>query len=235
MNRTILFDLDGVIVDSMPAHAEAWQLTFAQVLRVQIPEDIIYQVEGKPNKDVITDVMSVTESDKLIDEDLLLRLNEAKNKIFGRIFKISAIPGAIELIKILFNMGYQMGVATGSNKDLAEEMLTLLAVRSYFTDIVCGEEVTNGKPDPEPYLTLLRKLNGEKQHALVIENAPLGVQSARAAGLICLAVASNNSKSVLKDATLVFDDLKEMQKFFENEYRLTSGLGVWQVDGKVKI
>ena len=67
---------------------------------------------------------------------------------------------------------------------------------------------------------------------MVIENAPLGVQSARAAGLICLAVASNNSEAALKDATLVFDGLDEMQLFFENEFQSTSGSGKWRVDGE---
>lgn len=235
MKRSILFDLDGVIVDSMPTHAQAWRFAFEQVLRVQIPEELIYRVEGKPNKEVIKDVMSVLGIEQLIDEDLLFQLNQAKNKLFERIFKIKAVPGAIDLIKSLFNMGYRMGVATGSNKELTEDLLTALAVRTYFTEIVCGEEVSKGKPDPDPYLKLLRKLNGEQQLALVIENAPLGIKSARAAGLICLAVASNNPALQLKEADMIFENLKEMQRFFEIEYQLTSGIGVWKVDGKLNL
>jgi beta-phosphoglucomutase len=132
-------------------------------------------------------------------------------------------------------MGYKLGVATGSNKKQAEEMLSALALRQYFMEIVSGEEVNKGKPDPEPFVKLLRKLNAERNLALVIENAPLGIQSAKAAGLACLAVASNNPVEGLREADIVFDNLSNMQIFFEKEYQLTSGKGGWKVDGRLNL
>lgn len=232
--RTILFDLDGVIIDSMPTHAQAWQLAFEQVLQMQIPKDIIYLVEGKPNRDVVEDVMREAGLNHSVGEDLFFQLNETKNKIFSSIFSIKAVPGAIALIKTLYKMGYRLGVATGSNQDLAEEMLTGIGVYSFFSSLVCGEDVTHGKPDPEPYLKLLEKLNGTKDQSLVIENAPLGVQAARAGGLICLAITSNNSAVQLKEATCVFDSLNEIQILLENEYQSTSGTGTWRLFEDVK-
>ena len=233
--RTILFDLDGVIIDSMPAHAQAWQLAFEQVLRIQISKNIIYMVEGKPNGDVFKDVMCEAGLNHLIEEDLFFQINETKNKIFESIFTLKAVPDAIALIKCVYKMGYRLGVATGSNQGFAEEMLTGLGIYPFFSSIVSGEDVAHGKPDPESYLKLVEKLHGTKEQSLVIENAPLGVQAARAAGLICLAVASNNSPAKLSDASMVFENLNEIQRFFENEYQFTSGKGNWQVDGKLKI
>jgi HAD superfamily hydrolase (TIGR01509 family) len=225
--RSILFDLDGVIIDSMPYHARAWQLAFKDEMLVDISADIFFKVEGKPNRDVIEDVAAVLKIPQTIGKELSAKLDASKNRNFDKIFLLQEVAGASELIKFLHGLGYHMGVATGSHRQLAQELLSQLGLLRYFTDLVGAEDVKNGKPHPEPYLNLLEKLEGDKNQALVIENAPLGVQSALAAGLTCFAITSNNTASDLNEATLVFDCLDDIRMFLENEYKFSHGKGDW--------
>ncbi len=225
--RSILFDLDGVLIDSMPYHARAWQLAFKQEMQIDLPEDIFYLVEGKPNRDVIADVSSTLELSQSIGKELSEKLNTSKNLIFDELFLLTEVPGATELVKYLHGLGYNLGVATGSNRKLAEELLFQLGLLQYFSKLVGGEDVKNGKPHPEPYLSLLEKLEGNKDQALVIENAPLGVRSAFAAGIPCLAITSNDKVIDLNEAALVFDSLDSIRILLENEHKSSYGMGKW--------
>ena len=229
LTRSILFDLDGVIIDSMPTHAHAWQLACKQILNVQISKEFIYQVEGKTNAVVIHEISESFMKPLTIGPELAVRVNERKNRIFSENFQLKAVPGVVELIKKLRELDYRLGVATGSNRNLTEEMLNHLGVRSFFSAMVCGEDVIHCKPHPEPYLKLLERLQGSKLQSLVIENAPLGVQSANAAGLTCLALTSNNDAVRLKEATLVFDSHKDIWKKLEKEHNYSGGKGEWKL------
>lgn len=225
--RSILFDLDGVLIDSMPYHARAWQLAFKQEMQIDLPEDIFYKVEGKPNRDVIKAVAASLELPQSIGKELSEKLNTSKNLNFDELFLLKEVPGATELTKYLHSLGYNLGVATGSNRKLAEGLLFQLGLLRYFAKLVGAEDVKNGKPHPEPYLTLLEKLEGNKDQALVIENAPLGVLSACAAGIPCLAITSNNKVSDLNEAALVFDSLDGIRILLEHEHKSSHGKGKW--------
>lgn len=228
MTRTILFDMDGVIVDSMAFHATAWQEAIQEGAGIIIPHHLVYESEGKNSSAFIRDVAQRYQTE--ISEAQFKQIDLLKSKIFleNRVLKI--IPGIEDLLRSLSEMGYKLGVATGSSLDIAQQTLFELGFLDYFSTLVTAEDVKNGKPDPEPYQLLLNRLGGIKEQAVVIENAPLGVQSARAAEIFCIAVATTNPEPVLSEASRVLNDLPAVLNFLRNEYNQSQGIGPWQFD-----
>lgn len=226
MTRAILFDMDGVIVDSMAIHAMAWQKAIEQHTGIVISHSFVYEREGKNSAAFIRDVGLMYQLE-LSDQEIQ-KIDQTKSEIFLENHTLKRLPGIETLVKFLFDLGYRLGIATGSTLPIAQRALSDLGFEDYFSVIVTAEDVKNGKPDPQPYELLLERLGGLQDQALVIENAPLGVQSARAAGLFCIAVTTTNSENVLEHASVVLKDLYAVLSFLEEEYRQSQGSGPWQ-------
>ena len=106
--------------------------------------------------------------------------------------------------------GFRLGLVTGTAR---HELLKILpkGLRKFFDAIITGDEVTHGKPHPEPYQKALKMLQCKKSDAIVIENAPFGIQSAKAAGLKCFAIETSLPKKYLKQADFVFHSFKHLK------------------------
>jgi len=110
---------------------------------------------------------------------------------------------------------------------VTEELLAKTGIRKYFSTLITSEDVHFSKPNPQPYQKLLQHLDTKPDQSLVIENAPLGIDSGLAAGLICLAVTTTNPPEILSKASKVFGNLDEIRDFLVRDYELTSGEGKW--------
>lgn len=225
MTRAILFDLDGVLIDSMRCHARTWQTAIKTQLNIELPEEYFLINEGRNSKDILVELIQNHEIDA--DENTWKNVSDYRDQLFLEAFTPRLVNGAKELVTMLYGYGYRLGVATGSTRQVVEELLSKTGIRDYFSDLVASEDVQFSKPDPQPYQMLLQHLQVRPEQSLVIENAPLGLDSALAAGLICLAVATTNAPDVLAQASLVFSNLSEIEKFLEYEYSQTNGAGVW--------
>jgi beta-phosphoglucomutase len=209
---TVIFDMDGVITDTMPYHFQVWQDLFVRE-GVPVTHEDIYKREGQKGIDSVREIFA--EYGKPFSEEHALRLLKEKEELFQKVFKRHFIPGAIDFIRELHTQGFKLALVTGTSRTEAMKLLPA-DLFELFNASVCGNEVKNGKPDPEPYLTALQKLSIEGADAVVIENAPFGIRSAKAAGIKCLALETSLPKPYLTQADGIFEsfgDLKLHVKF----------------------
>lgn len=204
---TLIFDMDGVITDTMPYHFRAWKSVFATQGITASHEDI-YKREGQKGIDSVRELFS--EKDKPFNEAIAKGLLLKKEKLFKRIFLRKFIPGSRTFIKKSFAQGFKLALVTGTSRHEAQKLLPK-ELWDCFEVTVCGSDVQNGKPHPEPYLKALTKLNVKAKEAVVIENAPFGIRSAKAAGLICLALETSLPASYLSGADQIFPSFKAIE------------------------
>lgn len=204
--QAIIFDMDGVIVDSMPYHFIAWY----EALRpfgVRVSCFDVYAREGEKWDTSMRDFL--TAAGVQPTDDLLHRIFESRKKIFRRYFRRHIFKGATEFIECLANKGYTLALVTGTTRKGVMKILPG-SIRKHFSVVVCGDDVKQGKPHPEPYLRAAKDLGVEPKKCVVIENAPYGIASAKKAGMFCVAVTTSLPKEYLKKADTAVNELSDI-------------------------
>lgn len=205
--KAILFDMDGVLVDSMHYHAEAWDTTL-KTIGITIDKKIIYELEGANYRQVINTILN--QFQRYPTEEEIQELGRKKIHAFEQIERAKPFDGITELLESL-RPKYMLGVVSGSNKKTVHAIINTFFPNT-FQVIIDGEVTRISKPSPEPYLIAVSRLGIPAEECLVIENAPLGIQSAKSAGLRCIAVATYLDKRYLKDADMIAEDHKDIGK-----------------------
>jgi len=207
--RAIIFDMDGVIVDSMPYHFIAWYEALRPWgIRVSCFE--VYAQEGERWETTLRGLLKrerIKPTQKVLNAIFSLR-----QKIFKRYFKRCIFPGAYELLVDLRKQGFMLGLVTGSPLHEVQRILPV-NLRRLFTAVVAGNQIKKGKPHPEPYLNAARLLGLGPGSCLVIENAPFGIISAKKAGMSCIAVSTSLPKEYLADADIVVSQLSQISSY----------------------
>ncbi len=198
--------MDGVIVDSMPYHFISW-FEALQKYGVSVSPLDIYEKEGEKSDICIKyffNKKNVNIGDTTIKEVLNLR-----NKIFKKYFKLHLFPGIENVLKTLKQKGYLLAIVTGSSRNKVATMLPK-KISSIFDVIVSADMLKKGKPFPEPYLMAAKKLSVKPSQCVAIENAPYGIQSAKAAKIYCIAITTSLPKQYLKQADKIYNDIKDV-------------------------
>ncbi len=209
--KAIIFDMDGVITDTMPDHFEAWR-SVLRMRGITVTHLDIYRREGQRG---ITSVKEIFEEyNQPFNLDVANEILLQKEELFKKNTRRRFIVGTRDFLKYLHKNGFVLAIVTGTAR---HEMLRILPEDIYklFTVVVTGDDVINGKPSPEPYLLALKKLALLANDALVVENAPFGIASAKAANLRCLAIATSLPPEYLKAADNVFSSIKELREDIE--------------------
>ena len=199
--KTLIFDLDGVLVDSMPYHVEAMQHIFDQI-DVYMDQQMIYEREGEKTIEIVRMLLEKAGSDD--DRFDLEAIVEQYIAEFNLIVVLHAFEGMPECLEVL-KQRYTLAVVSGSDKPIVHNILKRM-YPGLFSVVVTGDDVVNGKPAPDPYLKAVEMLAMQKSECIVIENAPVGVQAAKAAGLCCIAVPTYLEPDKLHQADLVVTD-----------------------------
>jgi beta-phosphoglucomutase len=200
MLKAIIFDVDGVLVDSMRFQADAWVKAFNEV-GITITRRDIYELEGSNDSRLIKAIFEKAgrEHEPWHLEQLPEKKREALE--FDRIQPFEGIPECLRELK----QHFKLAMVSGSNRDTVEKIGNKF-FPGCFDVIINGSDLERGKPDPDPFLKALEKLDLTKNECIVVENAPLGITAARRAGLYCVAVASMLEPEMVQHADLVLKD-----------------------------
>ncbi|MDR2139664.1 MAG: HAD hydrolase-like protein [Tannerella sp.] len=185
--KAVLFDMDGVLYDSMPSHAEAWAAVMAKH-GYRFSREDAYLNEGRTGAATIR---LVCEREGIsLSEREIEALYDEKMTYFRSLPAPGAIPGVYDLLKKVTEAGLEIMVVTGSgHADLTDRLNRTFPGIAFRRDrMITAFDVTHGKPHPEPYLMALDWGGWRPWEAIAVENAPLGIASALAAGLFTIAV-----------------------------------------------
>ncbi|NQT75410.1 MAG: beta-phosphoglucomutase family hydrolase [Candidatus Omnitrophica bacterium] len=203
--QAAIFDLDGVIVNTVPLHFRAWQRMFAEYGREFTFEEYKEKVDGIPRKDGARAVLT-----DLSDEELE-KAGSKKQCYFLEYLNSEEIPvykTTVDLIKALKKEKIKRGAISSSKNCLA--ILKKANLIDLFDVIITGNDVTKGKPDPRVFLTAAEKMSVEPAGCVVFEDAVLGVEAAKRAKMKCVGIDRYGKPERLKKADLVVSDLGEV-------------------------
>jgi beta-phosphoglucomutase len=202
--RAIIFDMDGVLVESMSYHYQAMKTAIKEVASIDLDKRTFYLLEGMPTAEMAleilkikgyVDVKNITNTDIQISENIAKR----KKELFKQLY---VIPKPFVGVKKLITntlAGCSKAVVTGSAKDEVDKIIHEIFGTDAFNIIINGDQFEGkGKPDPASFEVALQRLNVKAPDAVVVENAPLGVKAANSAGILCI-VTLNRSPLALSD------------------------------------
>jgi HAD superfamily hydrolase (TIGR01509 family) len=219
-----IFDMDGVLYDSMPAHDRSWRQTMDERNLQHIPYEFYLQ-EGRVGKSTINAVFQRNLQRDATEEEVQ-RIYARKTELFQQYNSGATMPGAKEVVDYVREKGLTPVLVTGSGQPSLLDRLDL-DFPGIFTPatMVTAFDVVNGKPDPEPFLMGLKKGGHLKPNqAIVIENAPLGIEAAVAAGIFTIAVNTGPlPDKILRDAgaSVIFNSMRKLLEALPEILRLT--------------
>ena len=219
--KAIFFDMDGVLFDSMKFHARAWAKAMNDI-GIPFTEHEAYMHEGRTGHSTI-DLAFNREFGRDTTEEEKQEIYKLKSRYFEAYGNSPVMPFAGELLRKIKNQGLQIYLVTGSG-----QASLLDGLQVHFPGIfkkermVTAFDVTQGKPHPEPYLQALKKSGLTRAEVAVVENAPLGVESAKAAGLFVIAINTGPlDEKVLWEsgADVVLDGMEDLYQKWEKFYQ----------------
>ncbi len=202
----VLFDLDGVLIDSPAAHATAWAEIF-QPFGIELPPRRLHLDEGRKSLDIARRIAD--EYNLGLDDRRLLELIAKKRRIYRRHAPESMRDGVREVLEAVRDLDWLIGLVSGSAPENIFAVLTRDDV-GLFDTVVTEADYDAGKPDPEPFLIACRRLGAEPHVSIAVENAILGVEAAKSAGMKVIALTSTLSRRDLKRADYIIDDIAEL-------------------------
>jgi beta-phosphoglucomutase len=206
--EAILFDMDGVVLDSFATHLLAWQEALAP-LGIRMTADDLAPLEGMPTSPMAR-LLVERRLGRPGSRDEVERVAATKRTLFGRYLRLQSIPDIVQLLHDLRGRGYRLGLVTGGTRGIVDRAMECLGVAVLFEVIVTSEDTLMGKPAPEPYSTAAARLGLAPSKCLAVENAPLGIQSARKAGMSCVALETTLPAERLGGAERVFCNVADL-------------------------
>lgn len=209
MLKGLLFDMDGVLVNNLEIHRQA----FAEFFRrygVERSFDELSRVFGKGNDDIMGELMPAD----VVERVGIRQLGYEKEAIYREIYAPIIVPqeGLCDLLAESVRRGLRMAVGSSGYKANVDFVLDKCDIRRYFDATVAGDEVTRCKPDPEIYLTAAAKIGVAADECIVFEDAEAGIEAAKRAGMKVVALATTFDRAFLQstDADLIIDDFRDI-------------------------
>ncbi len=205
-NLAIIWDMDGVIVDTGAYHRDAWIEAFGKRGIDFTTEDFVATF-GTRNDNVIRRMLGRKTPTELIRE-----ISEEKEADYRRRIaeSIVALPGAVALLEDLAVAHFKQAIATSAPPANVRQIMCVLGLDRYFNCMVTEKDVSEGKPSPQSFLLAAKTLNVLTANCIVIEDAITGVSAARRAGMRCVAVTTSHPRRNLGQADFIVDSLEEL-------------------------
>jgi len=202
----VIFDMDGVLVDSTEAHYLSWE-KIGQEIGHPYPKDLFLKTYGMHNRQSMPLWLG-----RDISEKEMAALAERKEALYRDLARhtVKPIPGVVALIKALADDGFLLAVGSSGPTANVAMALEILGVQPFFKALSTGDEVKEGKPHPAIFLNAAKKLGLRPEHCAVIEDAPQGIQAAKAAQMFAIAIPTSRAKAQLTQADWVADSLYDV-------------------------
>ena len=208
--EAILFDLDGVIIDSEPLHEKAYRQTSLHLGRDLTREEVA-ALRGTVDEIGAAKLLEYNPGATLTVSQVM----EYNNDIYKAMFdQIRLVPGSREFIQKAHKKGFKLGLTTSALQENQQRIFEKYNLWPFFSTIITGQDIINGKPHPEPYLKTAEKLGVAPANALVIEDSVNGVRSGRAAGCRVIAITTSFPRERLMElqADFVVDSFAELER-----------------------
>lgn len=210
MKNTVIFDMDGVIVDTEPLHKTAYYQHFAE-LNIDVDSELFSKFTGKSTKNVYQMIKDIFGIQTNVEE-----LTERKRTIFYGLFDsdpaLKLLDGVEVLIKNLHSANFQLILASSAAKSTIDRVFKRFNLFPFFSHLLSGEDFPESKPNPAIFIEAQRLSGNDKSDCIVIEDSTNGILAANGAGIFCIGYKSENSKNQnYESADLVinhFDELK---------------------------
>lgn len=216
MIKTVIFDMDGVIVDTEPVHKYAYFKHYKE-LNIPVTEELFATFTGQSTKNVYQILKDKFDLKEEVN-DLVLRKRTIFNEAFDTKPDLYLIDGVEKLIKDLYNNGMELILASSASKSTIDRVFNRFELNQYFTHKVSGENFPQSKPDPAIFLHAADLAKSEHSECIVIEDSKNGVEAALRASLYCLGYKSVNSKQQdISKANCIVDDFNAIDANFIKE------------------
>jgi len=202
--KAVIFDWDGVVIDSSTQHERSWEI-LAQEISKPLPDGHFLLGFGKKNALIIPEILGWA-----TDPAAITALSNRKEEIYRELVQASGVhvlPGARELLTALRAAGIPRSIGSSTPRSNLDAILPVTGLADLFDAIACGDDVTHGKPAPDIFLLAAKKLHMPPADCLVIEDAHVGLEAARRAGMATLAVATTNPLADLQYADAAVESL----------------------------
>jgi sugar-phosphatase len=200
-----VFDLDGTLVNTEPGNRARWTRLF-DTHGAPYDDALIASFAGRRGREVLTELAHLFPG-RTVEE---LFREVISYDLGPDVLDAVAVPGAVALVRSISARRVPIGVVTSGGRRYAERQLARLGIRELFEVLVTAEDVVEGKPSPEGFLTACARLGVSPGEAVAFEDAPAGVAAAKAAGMPTVGVATTQSREALAAADLVVRDLTEV-------------------------
>jgi len=204
-DRGVIWDLDGVLADTGEAHFQAWATVLSEHT-IPFDRSTFDRLFGMNNKGTLTELLGRPPT-----QEELASIADRKEILFRHFAEklVRPLPGALRLLDELAGAGWSQAVASSAPQENIDLVVDTFNIRRYFATILSGAGLPAGKPDPALFLLAARALGLFPERCVVVEDAPVGVEAARRAGMPCIAVATTRPKETLGPGP-VFDDLQSV-------------------------
>lgn len=201
----LIFDMDGVLVDSAQPHWRSWQ-RLAEEIGKPITEAQFHMTFGRQNDDIIPLIFGYD------DEESIRRLADRKEILYRELIRdrIPAVDGAAELVAACHQAGLKLAIGSSGPPENIDLVLTGMRIDRYIETRITSREVVRGKPDPQVFLLAAEGLGLAPDRCAVIEDAPAGVDAALAAGAAAVALVGTHPAQSLRSAHRVIDSLRDL-------------------------
>lgn len=207
----VIFDWDGVVIDSSAQHERSWELIAAE-LGKPLPPGHFKAGFGKKNQVIIPDLLGWSQ-----DPAEIARIGERKEELYRELVRDSGVrilPGARKLLDALRSAGIPRSVGSSTPRSNLDAIFAATGLDRFFDAVVCGDDVTHGKPAPDVFLLAAKRLGFEPARCVVIEDAHVGIQAAKAGGMKVVGVATTHSVGELGDADAAVTSLEDVDPAF---------------------
>ena len=203
----VIFDMDGVLADTGSIHYQSW-VKIAKEIGKRFSKEFFKSTFGQQSVPIIRKLVGND-----VDEDLVREWADLKEKYYREMVRNSIVPlpGVLRLLKELNDLKFKLAVGSSAPPENVDLLLSSFKIAHCFNIVITASDVKNGKPAPDVFLAASEKLKIKPSNCIVIEDAPVGIEAAKNAGMKCIALETTHPVEELVAAELVISDLSKIR------------------------